>query len=248
MTQFPPPRCAAGFIFALETEADPFAMRVCDATTLRGPALSFHEGTIAGRRVAWVVSGAGVAAAGQAATVLLEGHAPGLLVSAGFAGGLDPALARGALVLATGAVREGAPRLPLARPASLLPAASTDVDIVTVDSIVATIAAKRDLRAATGAAIVDMETHAVAAAAAAARFACASVRIVSDAAGDELPADIARLVIPQSAFRRAGAALAAIGRKPAAAGTLWRLWEHAVVDGRTLAATLERLVAALPEE
>jgi adenosylhomocysteine nucleosidase len=247
MTQFPPPRCAAGFIFALETEADPFAMRVCDATTLRGPALSFHEGTIAGRRVAWVVSGAGVAAAGQAATVLLEGHAPGLLVSAGFAGGLDPALARGALVLATGAVREGAPRLPLARPASLLPAASTDVDIVTVDSIVATIAAKRDLRAATGAAIVDMETHAVAVAAAAARIPCASVRIVSDAAGDELPADIARLVIPQSAFRRAGAALAAIGRKPAAAGTLWRLWEHAVVDSRALAAALESLVAALPE-
>ena len=61
-------------------------------------------------------------------------------------------------------------------------------------------------------------------------------------------ADIARLVTPQSAFRRAGAALAAIGRKPAAAGTMWRLWENAVVDGRALAAALERLVAALPEE
>ena len=248
MTRFPPPRCAAGFIFALEIEADPFAARVRDATTLRGPVLSFHEGTIAGRRVTWVVSGAGIAAAGRAATVLLEGHAPALLVSAGFAGGLDPALARGAVVLATGTVRGGAPRFPLARIAALLPAASTDVDIATVDSIVATTAAKRDLRAATGAAIVDMETHAVAAAAAATTTPCASVRIVSDAAGDELPADIARLVTPQSAFRRAGAALAAIGRKPAAAGTLWRLWEHAVVDGRTLAAALERLVAALPEE
>ena len=248
MTRFPPPRCAAGFIFALEIEADPFAARVRDATTLRGPVLSFHEGTIAGRRVTWVVSGAGIVAAGRAATALLEGHAPALLVSAGFAGGLDPALARGAVVLATGTVRGGAPRFPLARIAALLPAASTDVDIATVDSIVATTAAKRDLRAATGAAIVDMETHAVAAAAAAAKIPCASVRIVSDAAGDELPADIARLVTPQSAFRRAGAALAAIGRKPATAGTLWRLWEHAVVDGRTLAATLERLVAALPEE
>jgi len=73
------------------------------------------------------------------------------------------------------------------------------------------------------------------------------VRIVSDGAGDELPADLARLVTPQSAFRRAGAALAAIGRKPTAAGTMWRLWENAVVDGRALAAALERLVAALPE-
>lgn len=247
MTRLSPQRCAAGFIFALETEADPFAARVCDATILRGPLLSFHEGTIAGRRVAWVVSGAGIAAAGRAATVLLEGHAPGLLVSAGFAGGLDPTLSRGALVLATGAVRAGAPRLPLARFASLLPAASTDVDIATVDSIVATTAAKRDLHAATGASIVDMETYAVAAAAAAAKIPCASVRIVSDGAGDELPADLARLVTPQSAFRRAGAALAAIGRKPAVAGTMWRLWENAVVDGRALAAALERLVAALPE-
>jgi hypothetical protein len=41
--------------------------------------------------------------------------------------------------------------------------------------------------------------------------------------------------------------LAAIGRKPAAAGTLWRLWENAVVDGRVLAAMLEKLVVSLPE-
>jgi adenosylhomocysteine nucleosidase len=240
--------CAAGFIFALETEADPFAARVGEATTLGGPGLSFHEGMIAGRRVAWVVSGAGSAAAGRAATLLLEGHSPALLVSAGFAGGLDPALARGALVLAAGALRKGAPRLPLARPDGLLPAEAGDAEIVTVDAIVATAAAKRDLRAATGASIVDMETHAVASAATAARVPCASVRIVSDGAEDELPPDIARLVTPQSAFRRAGAALAAIGRKPAAAGTLWRLWENAVVDGRALATALERLVTTLPED
>lgn len=242
-----PHHCAAGFIFALETEADPFAARVRDAATFRGPVLSFHEGTIAGRRVAWVVSGAGPAAAGRAATMLLEGHAPALLVSAGFAGGLDPVIARGALVLATGAVREGVPRLSLARPAGLPPTAAGDADIVTVDTIVSTSAAKRALHAATGAVIVDMETYAVALAAAAAKIPCASVRVVSDSAGEELPADIARLVAPQSAFRRAGAALAAIGRKPAAAGTLWRLWENAVVDGRVLATALEKLIATLPE-
>ena len=241
-------RCAAGLVFALETEADPFAARVTGTSTLRGPALSFHEGEIAGRRVAWVVSGAGCAAAGRAATMLLEGHAPAILVSAGFAGGIDPGLARGALVLATTAVREGAEPLRLARPAGGPPTGAADVAIVTVDAIVTTAVAKRALRTATGAAIVDMETHAVAAAAAAVNTPCASVRIVSDAAEDELPADIARLVAPQSAFRRAGAALAAIGRKPAAAGTLWRLWEHAVVDGRALAAAIERLVSTLPEE
>lgn len=239
--------CVAGFVFALETEADPFAARLTDPSTLRGPTLAFHEGTIAGRRVAWVVSGAGAIAARQAATMLLEGHAPALLVSAGFAGGLDPGLVRGALVLPGRALRQGCTPLPLAPPRIDLPTAKHGGDIVTVDAIVATSVAKRDLHAATGAVIVDMETHAVALAATAANVPCASVRVVSDAAGDELPSDIARLVAPQSAFRRAGAALAAIGRKPAAAGTLWRLWENAVVDGRVLAAALEKLVVSLPE-
>ena len=247
MTRLPPQGCAVGLVFALDIEADPFAARVVDATILRGAAFSFHEGTIAGRRVAWVVSGAGAAAAGRATTMLVEGHAPALLISAGFAGGLAPEPLRGSLVVATAAVRAGAERLPLAQPARSLPDTLSGVDIVTVDSVVATRAAKRDLHASTGAAIVDMETHAVASAARAARIPCTSVRIVSDAAEDELPADIARLVTPQSAFRRAGAALAAIGRKPATAATLWRLWEHAVVDGRALAAALERLVASLPE-
>jgi hypothetical protein len=27
---------------------------------------------------------------------------------------------------------------------------------------------------------------------------------------------------------------------------MWRLWEHAVIDGRTLADALERAIAALP--
>ena len=239
--------CVAGFVFALETEADPFAARATETTTLRGPAVTFHEGIVAGRRVAWVVSGAGVSAAGRAATMLVEGHAPALLVSAGFAGGLAPSLVRGALVLPTRVVREGSGSLSLAPPPIDLAGAIIGGDVVTVDTIVTTSAAKRALHSATGAVIVDMETHAVASAAAAANIPCASVRIVSDAAGDELPADIARLVAPQSAFRRAGAALAALGRKPTAAGTLWRLWEHAVVDGRALAAALEKLVATLPE-
>ncbi|MFM7249759.1 MAG: nucleoside phosphorylase, partial [Planctomycetaceae bacterium] len=103
-----------------------------------------------------------------------------------------------------------------------------------------------DLRAATGAAIVDMEGRAVADRATAAGVPCLSVRVVSDAAGDDLPPDILRLVTPQSALRRAGAALSLLGRRPAAASTLWRLGENAVVDGRTLAAALEATIGLLP--
>lgn len=239
----PPDRCDAGVVFALGTEADAFAARIEGAETRAG-ALEFHEGLLGGRRVAWVVSGPGMAAAARAADLLLDGHRPRHLLSAGFAGGLDPALARGATVVAGRSLRDGRPPLDLLAPAC--PAALVGADIVTVDGVVASAAAKRDLHAATGAAIVDMECRAVAERAAAAGVPCLSVRVVSDAAGDDLPPDILRLVTPQSTLRRAGAALSLLGRRPAAASTLWRLWENAVVDGRTLAAALEAAIDRLP--
>ena len=240
----------AGIVFAMETEAHRFASFVRGRRSLRGapstgPALEFHEGILAGKRIAWVVGGAGCAAASRAAALLADGHRPRHLVSAGFAGGLDPALPRGALVVPSRVLREG--EAELATLPVRCPGATSGGAIVTVDAVVTTVAAKRALAAATGAALVNMETWAVARVAAAAGIPCVSLRVVSDAAVDELPADIARLVAPQSALRRAGAALGAIGRKPAAATTLWRLWEHAVVDGRALAEALERVVAALPD-
>lgn len=236
-------------MFAIETEAQHFASIVRERRSfstmpVAGRALEFHEGLLAGKRVAWVVGGAGVDAAARAAALLVEGHRPRRLASAGFAGGLDPALPRGALVAPATVLREGEGGL--AMEPGVCPGAESTGAIVTVDAVVTTAAAKRALGERTGAAVVDMETWAVARAAAAAGIPCVSVRVVSDAAGDELPSDIARLVAPQSGLRRAGAALAAIGRKPAAAATLWRLWEQAVVDARVLALALERLVAALP--
>lgn len=244
-------RCEAGFVFALETEAQHFASIVRDRRSLwssaaAGRPLEFHEGLLAGKRIAWVVGGAGVAAAARAAAFLVDGHRPRRLGSAGFAGGLDPALRRGALVAPATVLREGEGTLAMER--VTCPGAESAGGIVTVDAVVTTVAAKRALAERTGAAVVDMETWAVARAAASAGIPCVSIRVVSDAARDELPPDIARLVAPQSGLRRAGAALAAIGRKPAAAATLWRLWEQAVIDARELALALERLVAALPGE
>lgn len=244
----PPPSsraCEAGFVFALETEADPFAALVEETTDVSG-ALRFHEGLLRGRRVAWVVGGAGPAAAARAAGLLIDGHAPRRIVSAGFAGGLDPNLRRGDLAVAARSLRPGHAEHVLVPPAL---AGTTAVGaIVTVERVVTTAAAKRAIRDACGAALVDMETHAVAGAASAAGLPCISVRVVSDAADDELPDDLAALVAPQSALRRAGAALAALGRRPAAAKAMWRLWENAVVDGRTLAESLACLAESWPGE
>ncbi|RLS32282.1 MAG: hypothetical protein DWH79_07745 [Planctomycetota bacterium] len=239
-------RPVLGIVFALDTEADAFASRVQGSKSLQGAEFSIHEGNLHGQPVAWVVCGAGMARAQRAARALCDGHQPLHVLSAGFAGGLDPSLPRGSLVTAAKALREGELPIELSRLAHMPGTTECPEGIVTVDAVVTTAAAKQALKAAIGARFVDMETYAVARVASGCGIPCLSLRVVSDAAGDELPADIARLVAPQSAMRRVGAALAAIGRKPTAAATLWRLWEHAVVDGRTLADGLEAVCRGLP--
>jgi adenosylhomocysteine nucleosidase len=231
--------CTAGIVFALAIEADAFARQAGDRTEVMAGGLVFHEGTVRGRRVAWCVCGIGRERAGKATRLLVDGHRPQAIISPGFAGGLDSSLARGTVVrpsavcgLADTAVR------PLAGQGGPL--------LVTGDSLVRTAAEKRSLAEKTGAAIVDMETLAVAEAAGQAGLPCYGLRVISDAAGDELPADIGRLVEPQSAARKAGSLLGLLGRRPRAAFDLWSLWERAVVDGRTLADALVGLIGRLP--
>ena len=232
--------CDVGILFALDVEADAFARRVADRAAWRGPGPEFSEGTLAGIRVAWCVSGVGGPAAARAAGLMLDGHRPRRLVSAGFAGGLDPAVPRGAVVRPRGVTTEqGGPLLALSM-VGIGEEASGPL-LVSVETVAATVARKRALAAHTGATIVDMETHAIATVAAAAGLPCLAVRVVSDDATQTLPAEVAGLARPQSAFRRFGAVVGALGRRPAVAFDLWRLYEHAVVDGRTLAADLERL-------
>jgi adenosylhomocysteine nucleosidase len=235
---------AAGIVFAVDIEADAFARLATERRELRAAGgLVCHEGTVGGRRVAWCVGGIGPAAATRAARLLVAGHHPRLLVSAGFAGGLDPGLPRGTVVRPMRVNVAGAPAtaLPLAGPPD-----APALTICTAERIVRTPAEKRDLAARTGAALVDMETFAVAAVAREADLPCAGVRVISDAADDELPPAVAGLARPQSTLRLLGTALGAVGRRPRTAIDLWRLWEHAVLDGRTLAGAVAAVCAELP--
>jgi adenosylhomocysteine nucleosidase len=245
----------AGIVFAMPVEADAFAALATETVEFTAAGLTFHEGVVAGRRVAWCVGGAGGDAAGRATRLLIDGHRPRLILSPGFAGGLDPTLARGTIAYPRRAVtRAGGPPIDVAAAGQGTAPASApggpshgDLAIVSVDAVVTTAAAKRDLAAATGASLVDLETYAVATAARAAGLPCISIRVVSDDASQDLPREIAALVQPQSGMRRLGAALAGIGRRPRAALDMWHLWEHAVVDGRTLAGAIRTFLAGLSD-
>jgi adenosylhomocysteine nucleosidase len=227
---------AVAVVFAVAVEADAFERLATGRVETRANDVVIHEGVVANVRVAWCIGGMGTQAAAHATRLLVAGHRPRLLVSAGFAGGLDPALARGAVVYPATSVADGEPR-PIALAATAGPG-TAPLTIITASGIVATPTAKRALADRSGAHLVDMETHAVASVAAEEGLPCASVRVISDTADDELPREIATLAKPQSTMRRLGAALGAVGRRPRAALDLWRLYEHAVVDAKSLAQAL----------
>lgn len=230
----------AAIVVALAVEADAFERLAEGRRETRGARFTFSTGRVAGRRVVWCVSGVGRAAAADAAGQLITGHRPRLLITAGFAGGLDPDLRRGAVVRPGSVCVPGSPvRFPLATAAA---SPTPPVTIVTVDRIVADAASKRALAAATGAQLVDMETFAVAEVAAAAGLDCAAVRVISDEAGESLPAEVPLLAKPQSRLHRLGAVAGVVARRPRAVGDLWRLWERSVIDSRTLAQALADLI------
>src|SRR5690242_13414828 len=88
-----------GIIMALPIEA---GYLIDSMTNVRKYAARPHtivEGELAGKLVTLVLSGPGTAAARRGAELLLAGHRPRWMISAGFAGALDPALARNDLIL-----------------------------------------------------------------------------------------------------------------------------------------------------
>ena len=236
-------RADAGIVFALPVEAGRFADRVTDARRIEATGLALYEGLVHGRVVAWVVGGVGAERAARACRLLVDGHRPRTVISAGFAGALAVDLERGRTVAPRLAVRAGSGAIDLA------PVETVDtgrrLTIATVDRVVSTVAEKQRLAAETAADLVDMETWAVAREALGAGVPCRCLRVVSDAATDTLPPEIARLTEAASPWRRLGAALHTVGSRPAAAADLWRLYERAIVDSRTLADALEHEVLSL---
>jgi adenosylhomocysteine nucleosidase len=247
-----PPRsrhCTVAIVFALPIEADVFQRRATEVIDFKAAGLTLQEGSVARHRVAWSICGPGHSAAAHATQLLIDGHRPRLMISAGFAGGLAPGLPRGKLVTAHDVVRwketiTGS--LPLETGPTANLCGDEPLRLVTVDEILARTADKLALAAATGGQLVDMETYAVAESSAKNGLPCCSIRVISDAATDDLPEDLGRLMQPQTAMRRLGSALGLMGRRPTMAVDLWKLWERGVVDARTLADGICSLIAPLP--
>ncbi|MDQ3546363.1 MAG: hypothetical protein M3429_07590 [Verrucomicrobiota bacterium] len=134
------------------------------------------------REVAILHTGVGEKICRQRIAPFLDSQPFDFVISSGFAGGVDPSLGVGDLLLAE---NFSDPAL-LARIRRLLPAQV--VRLATVDRIVETVAERAQFARAYGAAAVDMETQWIAEACVERKIPFLALRVISDTAAAPFPA------------------------------------------------------------
>jgi adenosylhomocysteine nucleosidase len=162
----------------------------------------------------------------------LQQQSPRQVLSCGFAGGLDPQLSAGAVLFATTDAT-------LAQ--SLETAGARRAQFVGVDRIATTAFEKRLLRETSGADAVEMESDAVHQLCAARGLPCATVRVISDPAPEDLPLDFNALTNPDQSLNFGKLALA-LAKSPGKIPALLRLRTNTRNAAQSLATVLARLL------
>ena len=239
----PPPVVAdVGVVAALEIEVAPLLARLTNVRKYHPARFKIVEGEHAGRLIAVVLTGMGRKRAQRGAEILLDGHRPRWLVSAGFAGALDPARRRNDLVLASEVVNDEGRRYAI--DLGIPPGSGLHTGrLLTVDAVARTAAEKAELRRLHGADLVDMETSALAALCGERGVRFLSVRVISDEAGVDLPPEMLAIV-GETGGLRLGATVGAIWKRPGSVKDLLALRTHANEAAETLA---RFLLGALPQ-
>lgn len=190
-------------------------------------------------------AGPGAACAGALARRALQNGATGL-VSFGLAGALAADLQAGAVVLADAVMAPDGARFAADEPAvaELRETLGPDIHVGSIAGVadpVATARDKRALAASTGAIAVDMESHAIAAAAAAAGRPFVALRAVADPASRGVPPSALAGLGPHGETHPF-AVIGALLRRPADLPDLLRL----AGDNRRAMAALGRVALRVP--
>lgn len=193
----------------------------------------------------WLIlqSGPGPACAARGAAEAIAGGAQ-VLVSWGLAGGLSAALVPGAIVLPRRIVSQGGESWHAdagwhSRFESAIGTTHESGALLSVPAALESPAAKHAAAAATGAVAVDMESAAVAAAAASGGVPFLALRVVVDGVGDALPASSERWIDEHGHTRFAAAVSAAVNVRQ------WRVLLTLAKRYRAARSTLDRVARAL---
>ncbi len=244
----PPPVSAdIGLVAALSIEVSPFFGLLGQVRRYSTQRHSVIEGELGGKIVVAILCGPGRKAARGAAELLIAGHRPRWLLSAGFGGALAPELNLYDIVVGNAVIDPEGTRLgiDIRLPADASNRRIRTSAIATVDAIVRTATEKAEIRRRTGADVVDMETSAVAGVCSERNIPFLAVRVISDEADKDLPPEIAT-ILGRSGGYRIGATLGALWHRPSCVKDLWKLREHAIEASDRLADFLPGLIAQLP--
>ncbi len=246
--------CDVGVVFALEIESGGLEDLLDGLIAIRGQDFVARQGGLKGRNVVVVRSSGGRQAAATATELLLLGHRPKWVISAGFAGALRPELRRHDIVMADRLVDTAGHQLSLdlrVDPAALAQTPGVHVGrLLTVDRMVCLPDEKRTLGQQHEALAVDMESFAVAEVCRQSQTRFLAIRVISDPVEEQLPRDVERLINQKTYAARFGAALGTVFNRPSSVKDLWRLRENALVASdrlaQFLASTITQLVPPPP--
>ena len=230
---------------------------VCFA--LKEEAAPFHK--IAARHpgVITLTTGIGRANAEKSLREFLATNSPELVLTCGFAGALNPDLKPGEVVFELTDRRgefhepqtekESGARNALPSESSsplrekLLAAGAKPAKFFCADHIATTAVEKKKLRAETGVDAVEMESGAIHAICRERGIPCATIRVISDTANEDLPLDFNALSKPDLSLDY-GKLAWAIARSPGKISALLKLQKQTRFAAERLASVLEKIVSA----
>lgn len=235
--------------FALKEESAPFQKLIGSRPDLRV-----------------LLTGIGQRAAAKKLRIALSGQSPGLVLTCGFAGGLDPALTIGTVVFSAdedlmdtanpppaaprdgsgvGSVGGNATAQPLLFSPALLAVGARPVRFHCADRIAVTVKEKQTLRQSTGADVVEMESGVIRAVCRESKIPSATVRVISDVAQEDLPLDFNLFLDGEQNFSFGKLALALL-KSPAKANALLKLQKQTQAAAEKLAEVLVKVLANFP--
>lgn len=164
--------------------------------------------------------------------------APSFVLTCGFAGGLNPDLKLGEVMFEVS--EPATSNLQLST--RLLVAGAKPAKIHCADRIATTVAEKQALRAETGADVVEMESAAIQAVCAERGIPCATVRVISDTANEDLPLDFNALAKPDKSLDF-GKLAWAIAKSPGKIGALMALQKKTSFAAQQLSDVLGKVIS-----